>query len=165
MRSVHRGASGHQGLGTLNPSGCTVTGLTPAFHFLLCIETMAKHLAFHLAVQLILSSDWHHRCNNLKLSLHTNSALQRESWLPLPFYSPLIQTIWADSIRWRDGGHGMRGGHVLPAVSQGLLIPGRGHYTGADKIPAISLYTSPSLIRLCTTLACASLCNCLSNQN
>lgn len=57
MRSLHRGASGHQGFGTLNPSRCKVTGLTSAFHFLLCIETMATHLAFHLAVQLILSSN------------------------------------------------------------------------------------------------------------
>lgn len=49
-------------------------------------------------------------------------------WLPLGFFSS-IQTIWADSIRWRDGGTvWMRSRHVLPVVSEGSVIPGRGHY-------------------------------------
>lgn len=167
MRSLHRGDSGHKGSGTLYPSPCKVTGLTPAFHFLLCIETMAKHLAFHLPF----NSSFHLTditdAITLNSPFHTNSAAQLCN-VSLDSHSTFIPH-WFRSFGLTASDGGMAAWdarvHVLPAVSEGLVIPGRGHYTRADKIPAISLYTNPSLIRLCSTLGCASLCNCLCNQN
>lgn len=58
------------GLWNPEPSCCEVDRANHCFSlgYILCSVLMADHLAFYVAVQLILSSNWHHRCNYMYFS-------------------------------------------------------------------------------------------------
>lgn len=108
---------------------------------------------------------------NLKDSLNVNSAqLSLQSAFLLCKVSlgpqPLLFLIDSDGLGWR---HQMeRRRHDMDEQwtdsSCGLKGPSNSWkrtLQRADRIPAISLYTNPSLIRLCSTLGCTSLGKCL----